>query len=450
MGFIGAIICLVFFFLFLFDCGQRLPSAQRSAYRRWAVEWAIKGLAVPVAVWVVFDGGLFKGLPTFTPLVEYYWARGDGFVGVCYAGIAALYLVGSYWAAVTAGWILVSLGKSTDEPELFKRRVLFWSAFLGPLAILLVYSFGWGLAGVAATLWFIPIVQRVQGLQPPVIAKPVYSKAIAKLNFDKHEEAEAAVLEELEHCEDDFDGWLLLAELYAEHFHDLPGAEDIIRQTCEHPNTNAAQVAMAFHRLADWHLEVGGDPAAARRALWEICKRHPKSHLDKMARLRLEHVPSSAEELIESRTPKAVSLPPRLEGRKQMALTREEAAARAKDCVEQLKKNPDNMARREELARLFTENLDAADRGLEQLELLLAMANLTDAKAAEWLALMAAWQLKYKSNQAAARKLLERVVQLYPKSPQAIAAQSRLSLMEAESRMRAKLQSIHFRPHNNE
>ena len=79
-------------------------------------------------------------------------------------------------------------------------------------------SFGWQFAGIGGSLWFIPLVQRVQALQPDHPVRPLYSKAIAKLNFDKHEEAEKAVLEELEKCEDDFDGWLLLAELYANHF----------------------------------------------------------------------------------------------------------------------------------------------------------------------------------------------------------------------------------------
>jgi hypothetical protein len=437
---------VAFFFLFLFDCGRQLPPDRRSGYFRWVVEWTVKGLVVPVLLWIVFDAGFFNCLPTFTPQVEYYRLAGHGFAALVYAAAIGLFFVGTYWAALTSGWLLVALGRRTEEQRQFKHCVLVWSAFLGPLAVLLTCSFGWRFAGVSGILWFVPIVQRVLCLAPAQVIRPIYSKAIAKLNFDKHDEAEAAVLEELEKCEDDFDGWLLLAELYARHFHDLPGAEEIIRQTCEHPGTNASQVAVAFHRLADWHLELAGDPAAARRDLWEICRRHPKSHLDHMARLRLEHVPSSREELIESRTPKAISLPPRLEGATLVTLSREEALARAKHCVEELKKNPDNAAQREDLARLFAEQLDAVDRGLEQLDLLLAMPNLTEAKAAQWLALMAAWQLKYKQDQTSARKLLERIVRLYPKTPQAFAAQTRLSLMDAEARMRSRLKSAQTYP----
>ena len=37
----------------------------------------------------------------------------------------------------------------------------------------------------------------------------------------------------------------------------------------------------------------------------------------------------------------------------------------------------------------------------------------------------------------AARKLLEKVIRLYPKAPHAFAAQSRISLMDAETRMQS-------------
>jgi hypothetical protein len=359
---------------------------------------------------------------------------------MCVALTIGLFVIGSYWAAVTSAWLLAALARQTEHRHEFKRCVLLWSAFLAPVAALMTRAFGWQFAGVGGTLWFLPIVQRVLSLQPEQKVRPVYSQAIAKLHFDKHEEAEAAVLEELEKCEDDFEGWLLLAELYANHFQDLAGAEDIIRQTCDHPNTNPSQVAVAFHRLADWHLHLANDPSAARRALWEICRRHPKSHLDRMARLRLDQIPSSKEEWIEGRTPKPISLPVHLDGSSNSAttpLTREDALARAKQCVERLKKNPDDIAQREDLARLFVEQLDVVDSGLEQLELLLAMPNPPEKKAAQWLSLMAAWQLKYKQDQPFARKLLERLVRHYPKTPQAFAAQSRLNLMDAETRMRS-------------
>ena len=443
MGIFGAIICLAFFFLVLFDFSQRLPAARRSKFHRWFIAWAIKGLFVPTLLWVLFDGGIFDCFPPFTPEVEFARLAGHWFKAICDVVTIGLFIIGSYWAAMTSAWLLAVLAQQTEHQREFKQCVLIWSAFLAPVAVLVTFSFGWQFAGVGATLWFLPIIQQVLTLQPQQTLRPIYSEAIAKLHFDKHEEAESAVLKELEKCEDDFDGWLLLAELYANHFQDLAGAEEIIRQTCDHPKTTPSQIAVAFHRLADWHLKLANDPQAARRGLWEICRRHPKSHLDRMARLRIEQIPLSKEEFIEHQTPKPIPLPAHYVQPDESpappatGLIREQAVARARSCVERLKKNPDDIALREDLARIFAEQLDAVDQGLEQLELLLGMPNQPEKRAAQWLSLMAAWQFAYKKDAPAARKLLERLVRLYPQTPQAFAAQSRLNLMAVESRMRS-------------
>ena len=366
------------------------------------------------------DAGIFDCFPTFTPEVEAARLAGHPFTAIAAVVHVGFFIICTYWVAVTSAWLLAALAQQTEHPMEFKQRVIYWSALLAPVAALLTYCFGWRFAGVAGTFWFLPIIQRVLSLQPEPDLKPVYSAAIAKLHFDKHEEAEQAVLEELEKCEDDFDGWIFLAELYANHFQDVSGAEDIVRQTCDHPNTTPSQVAVAFHRLADWHLKLANDPAAARRDLWEICRRHPGSHLDRMARLRIDKLPSSKEEFIQQQTPKAIPLPARSSRSGEFSgttLPRKDALARAKSCIEQLKMNPNDMVFREDLARIFAEQLDAVDPALEQLELLLAMPNPPEKKAAQWLSLMVAWQIQYKQDRPAARKLLERIAGLYPKTP---------------------------------
>jgi hypothetical protein len=73
---------------------------------------------------------------------------------------------------------------------------------------------------------------------------------------------------------------------------------------------------------------------------------------------------------------------------------------------------------------------------VEQLELLLAMPGTTPSQAAEWLALMASWHLKFPSNLSAARNALERLIRLYPQCPQAFSAQCRLNVMDLEAKMR--------------
>jgi hypothetical protein len=262
------------------------------------------------------------------------------------------------------------------------------------------------------------------------------------MHFDKYEEAEQAVLQELESCEDDFDGWMMLAELYAIHFNDLPAAAKLIHETCEHPGTTPSQFAVACHRLADWQLKLAQDPDAARAALLEICRRHPRSHLDHMARLRINQLPPSREAWIASQSVKKIRLatlhgPMKHSGEAKPApMSRQEAFTRSQQCVEQLTNHPDDDAAREELARLWAEELGQIEMAVEQLELLLSMPGQTPTKAAEWLGMMASWHLRFPQDLPAARAVMDRLVRRYPQSSQALAAQRRLNLMNIEAKMR--------------
>ena len=90
------------------------------------------------------------------------------------------------------------------------------------------------------------------------------------------------------------------------------------------------------------------------------------------------------------------------------------------------------------MARLFAERLDQVDRGLDQLKLLLDLPDQPDNKKAEWLSLTAAWHIKYRHDPDTGHRILERVVRDYPQTPQAFAAQRRLTLDErrkAQSRL---------------
>src|SRR5205823_4090341 len=121
-------------------------------------------------------------------------------------------------------------------------------------------------------------------------------RAIAKMKFGKYTEAEWEIIRELEKSEDDFEGWMMMAELYANHFHDLAEAEQTILEICDQPRTTLPQLSIALHRLADWHLKLACDPDAARRALQMICDRARGTHLARMAQLRLQQLPATAEE----------------------------------------------------------------------------------------------------------------------------------------------------------
>jgi len=260
------------------------------------------------------------------------------------------------------------------------------------------------------------------------------------MKFGKYKDAEREVLKELEQCEDNVEGWMMLADLYANHFNDLPEADRTIRELCGQPNVIGIQISLALHRLADWQLNLADNPESARSALEEICLRLPGTHFARMARQRIEQLPNTSEELREQRKKKTLKLPalsadledtlsvPTPEG------NRHEAEAQANRWVERLKRNPNDAAAREELATILAERLGEPDLAIEQLDLLLAMPDQPERKCAEWLAMVAAWLLKYRQDRNAARVRLEQLVREFPQTPQAFAAQRRLNLMEVEER----------------
>jgi tetratricopeptide (TPR) repeat protein len=430
------------FCLVMWDFCQRLPPEQSPLLRRWFKGWMLKGLLTPFLLWMIFDSAAWNWLPPLMPAVQFAKMNGDWPEIMEYVVTLGLFVISTYWAAVTVAWLLVVLSRQTAHPRQWRNCFLFWSAILGPLAALLTWSFGWRFAGLGATLWLLPILQQVLALQPEQKPAPIYSRAIAAIHLDKYEEAEQAVIKELESCEDDFEGWLMLAELYANQFHDLPAAQELLRQTCEHPGTTPSQFAVAHHRLADWQLKLAQDPDAARAALEEICRRHPRSHLDRMARLRILQMPASREEWIARQGVKKIRLHTlggltRDFGAAPSArMSRHAAFARSQQCVQRLQSNPDDIAAREELARLWAEDLDQVEMGVEQMDLLLAMPGVAPAKAAEWLGLVASWHLRFPQDLSAARTALERLIRHYPQSPQTFAAQRRLNLLDLESKMR--------------
>jgi hypothetical protein len=449
MNMLVTLVGLAGFCLVMWDFCQRLPAEQTPKLRRWFKNWMFKGLLTPFLLWMLFNSAVLDCLPPLLPQVQFAKLNGEWPAMMQQVATLGLFVIGTYWAAVTAAWLLVVLRDQTADPRQFRGCVLAWSAMLGPVALLITWSFGWRLAGLGATLWLLPMLQQVLALQAEQKTAPVYTRAIAAMHFDKYEEAEQAVLQELESCQDDFDGWLMLAELYANHFNDLPAARKLIRETCEHPGTTASQFAVACHRLADWQLKLAQDPDAARATLEEICRRHPRSHLDRMARLRINQLPPTREAWIAQQSVKKIRLtslrglmgnsgaaPPAL-------MSRQEVFNRSQQCVERLTSQPDDVAAREELARLWAEEMDQIEMGVEQLELLLAMPGQPPAKAAEWLGLMASWHFRFPQNLSAARAVMERLVLRYPHCPQALAAQRRLNVMNLEAKMRQAAEARH-------
>jgi hypothetical protein len=346
------------------------------------------------------------------------------------------FVICTYWAAATMGWKLLLVPAQLDGEAKGNFKALCTTCLIAlvvPSAGLVLLG-GWKLLGLAVLLLLTPMAGYAPGATQTKTMPPMYARAIARMKFGKYTDAEWEIIRELEKHQDDFNGWMMLAELYATQFKDLGEAEQIILEICDHANTSNSQLSIALHKLADWHLNQGGDPEPARRALQMICDRLRGTHLAHMAQLRMNQLPGTPAELREQRSSRPIPLPsfhqqfgtaPPLPSSK---ADRDHAVALANACVEKLNQNPDDVATREKLARLFAERLNQPDEGIEQLTLLLNMPDQSDALRAEWMSLCAAWQLRFHPTSDAGRRMLERLVEEFPQSPQAHAARRHLQV----------------------
>jgi len=416
---------------------------KRERLRRWFIIWGARGWGAPLLLWAIMNLGISWKLQPFMPMVQAAKNRGGDWVPeFVYVLALGIFVISSYWCAVTLGWFLATLNAAADKEARKDFRALCITcvmALIVPAGIILLLG-GWATLGLAATAMLAPMAGYAPGILQPKKIPPMYARAVARMKFGKYSEAEWEIIRELEKSEDDYEGWMMLAELYANHFRDLTEAERTIIEICSQPKTTPSQLSVALHRLADWQLKLGQDPNAARRALQMVCDRLPGTHLAHMARLRMNQLPLTREDLREQQSAKPIPLPalgdkldePPAPVDAQAA--RRKAAQDANACVERLKQDPNNIVARERLARIFTEDLNQPDLGLEQLTLLLNMPDQSELKRADWLGLVAAWHIKFKHDPITGRKFLERLLHEFPETPQAFAARRRLELLERELR----------------
>ena len=421
------------------------PADDKPATVRWLTGWAIKGVLMPMTLWAIMNIGVSWDLPAFMPQIQQAQNSGRKWLPAYLHFIGnGMFALGSFWMAITLAWALVRIGPSlADEPRA-KLRGLGWTCFLGLIlpALGLLYVGGWPMLGLAAGIVLVPIAGYAPEIIRPPKRSPMYARAIAKMKFGKYAEAEWEIIKELERCQDDFDGWMMMAELYADHFHDLGEAEQTILDICDQPKVTPSQMAIALHKLADWHLKLTGDPDGARRCLQMICDRCRGSHVARMAQLRINQLPHSARELQDQRTSQTIPLPALGDhfddaAAPESAIDRRRAADTARDCVRTLEKDPDYVPAREKLARLLAERLDQPDQAIEQLKLLIEMNGQPEAHRADWLSLMAAWHMKYRQDLETGYRILAQVEREFPNTPQALAARHRLRLKEQEEKARA-------------
>src|SRR5215475_13386636 len=75
------------------------PEHRRRSQMRWLVSWFIKGLALPLLLWMLMNIGLSWNLQPFMPQIQAAKIAGDPWIFhfLGYVG-CGLFIVGSYWS----------------------------------------------------------------------------------------------------------------------------------------------------------------------------------------------------------------------------------------------------------------------------------------------------------------------------------------------------------------
>ena len=404
--------------------------------------WLGRGLVLPLLGWIGLNLGLSSAIPPLIPEIALAKSAGKSWLPLAFElTVPGALIIGSYWAAISFAYLLTEIAIRTEAKDELLLTSAILSLVLLPFAVLAGWAGGCPAAGVAVLVWLVPLAHCTVSFAARAPAIPDYSSATARIKFGKYKEAELAVIGELEKSEDDFDGWLMLAELYATRFGDLREADQTIRTVCDQPSTTSLQISLAFHRLADWHLKLTDNPVAARRALAEIVRRLPGGHFAKMAQLRLDQLPASRRDWLEQQKPKTIRLPPLNDSLDDSAepgsapVDRTDALSLSQDLVEKLKQNPNDVEAREKLAYVLADRLGKADLAIEQLELLLGMPSQPGQKQARWLGLIAAWHLRHRRDFLSAKRVLEQLIREHPQTAEGFAAQRRLRLIEMDELM---------------
>jgi len=257
--------------------------------RLWA--WALKGIAAPMLMWFGFNFVLIPGHVATMPKVALAGASADVWTRIALELLfPALPLVASCWAAATLAWLGAQLVLHTESRNEILGAGIFWGLAFSPVAAFILYVFGWSGVGVALMVLLLPVLRDLLALGPPKRLPPAYERALQRLKRGEHSAAETEIIRQLEKREDDFEGWMLLAGVYAKNFGDIVEAERTVREVCRQPTISRAEYCAALMQLGEWHLQLRFDASAARSVWSEISEHFPHTEFADLARRRIERL----------------------------------------------------------------------------------------------------------------------------------------------------------------
>ena len=98
------------------------PERRHRQLRRSLILWSVKGLLVPLAIWALMNLGLSWNLQPFMPQVQAAQNSGGNWFPAYLRVVAAgLFVICSYWTAVTLAWTQAAASGSTLTTAVWER-----------------------------------------------------------------------------------------------------------------------------------------------------------------------------------------------------------------------------------------------------------------------------------------------------------------------------------------
>ena len=366
-------------------------------------------------------------------------------------------------AVATIGWVIVISVKKAEDPA---RMIFKW--ILTVIVLVLMFwkvapivgqgGYGGAFGGIPLTavcglalalIWrhtlasivAKPFTSLYDGGDEEPEPRPAYSIAQARQKQGKYLEAILEVQKQLERFPTDMEGQMLLAQIQAEDLKDVQAAQRTIELFYQQPGHAPANIAFALYSLADWHLQIGQDPASARAALEKLIELLPNSEFSLGAAQRLAHMTHAEKMLAESHS-KTFAVP---QGPQHLGLLRDypnaapeapSEAQMAAEYVKHLEQHPLDTDAREKLAVLYSDHYGRLDLAVDQLEEMIAQPHQPGRLVVHWLNLMADLQIRSGVDYETVKGTLQRIIDRAPNLAAAEIARNRLALLKLE--MKAK------------
>jgi outer membrane protein assembly factor BamD (BamD/ComL family) len=267
--------------------------------------------------------------------------------------------------------------------------------------------------------------------------EPLYSISIARRKQSKPLEAIAEIRKQLAHFPNDVAGQMMLAEIQAEDLNDLQGAQITIERFCSQEGHAPKNISYALNALADWQIKYAQDVEGARQTLGRIGDLLPDSEEALLAAQRLSHM-GDANYLLSRGNRPAIAMKAGVDNigliknYEPLKPVEEDKAELAQNHVAHLEKYPMDLEVRERLAILYAEHYHRIDLAADQMEQIIAQPGQPMKQVVHYLNLLADLHIREARDVEAARRALERIIELYPKYAPAENARQRMAHLRLE------------------